>query len=238
MSVRPGPATFIKRRFGNAGLQRIRGRRPTVQRQLKNVKKSIHRLQRDEELKHKDTSIGAATPTVAGSLVLLNNLSQGDSETARTADEIRATSIQVRGLLYNDMTITGAGASSTRVRMILFWDRQPNGAAPTVATLLDTSVASAFFAPYNDDYQKRYKILKDVTMDFNPNWGISAGTTQQNFGKTFHFKRRLARRVQYDGNAGTIADIQTNSLYILFLSFDDAEPMSIQGYTRFIFKDD
>jgi len=58
-------------------------------------------------------------------------------------------------------TVT-TSANSTRI--IVFWDQQANAAAPTVTDLLDTTAGSAIIAPYNDDYQKRFKVIYDRTL--------------------------------------------------------------------------
>lgn len=239
MSSRPGPAQFIRKRFGKQALVAIRNRRPPIRREIRNVKKSIKKIRDEEELKHKDISVGFGATANAGTFVLLNPLVQGDTTITRTADEVKFTSVQMRISLQSDDVVGSPGTSSNSVRYILFWDRQPNGAAPTVATLLDTSVAgNPYFAPYNHDYQARYKILRDRTVDMSPNYG--ALTIAQNMRRSISFKRRLARITKYAGNAGTIADIQTNSLYILFIAYSDTDPIAVTGggNSRVYYKDD
>jgi len=146
-------------------------KRPTV----KSVARSVKRMQSRVELKHKDTST-SSDPTVAGTLTLLNDIAQGLTESTRVGDEIYATSIQFRVIMTagSSATVT-TSANSTRI--IVFWDQQANAAAPTVTDLLDTTAGSAIIAPYNDDYQKRFKVIYDRTFSINSQYVYSRNWT-------------------------------------------------------------
>lgn len=206
-------------------------KRPTV----KSVARSVKRMQKHIELKHKDTS-PSGFPSVAGSLTLLNDIAQGLTEATRIGDEIYATSIQYRGILTAG-TSTLVTTSSNSTRIIVFWDQQANGSAPTVTDLLDTSAGgNGIISPYNDDYQKRFKVIYDRTFSINPNQ-VVAGTGQQNYQIPLRFKRKLGRTVKYDGTTAVIGSIETNSLYMLRLAESDTTPMLVGGVARLIYKD-
>lgn len=211
-----------------------KNKRPRFQRRgirgptLRSMDKRIKKLNANEELKHDDTIFTANVLTTAGTFTLLNTVLKGDDDDTRDGNEIQATSIQARFSHVSGI----AGAGGSLFRMILFWDQQANGVAPTIVQLLDTTIMTvALYAPYNRDNQKRFKILKDRTFFVDP------GNTQVSQSIQM-FKKKLSRKVKYnDGVAGTIADINTNSLYILMLSTAVANGPTINGGARFYYKD-
>ena len=217
-------------------------RRPPVRKEIKNVKKSIRKIQSNDELKHNDTS-GGLNPATAGNFRLLNGVAQSagaSTDTTRIGDDVNATSIQLKGYVQADGTITSSSTDVARsVRVILFWDQQANGGTPTLAQLLDLSVVTdGTQAPYNDNNQKRFKILKDKIFAVNPFYFV--GATNVADTRTFlRFKWKLSRKVKYIGTTGLIASIGTNALWLVTITDSTAnanQPVADIG-TRFIFKD-
>lgn len=204
---------------------------------VKNVEKSVAKIAHAFELKHEDTLFNAAFDT-SGTLTLLNALTQGDSDLTRDGNEVKCTSIQFRARWTADIDSLDA----SEIRHIIFWDSQPNGAAPTVAGLLDISViTAATIAPYNRATQMRFKILHDEVVIMNPQvvaLTVSGATTQvERMREYTRGKFKLSRITKYNGNAGTIADIQSNSLYSLVISNLATEtPAGLIGY-RLYFHD-
>lgn len=202
------------------------------------INKKIKRIQAKEELKFIDTYQSATSIPLAGVLQLLNGVAEGDDNNNREGREINLTSVQFRGqLLNNPLDITSAV-----IRMIIFYDLQANGAAPTVATLLDlTTITAAYLAPYHRDYQKRYKIVYDKTMTITPQTvNTTAGgvtTVVNSIDRTIRKKRRLGRMVKYSGTGATITSIASNSLYVLFLSDNNTNQPSINMGYRVYYKD-
>lgn len=232
------------RRFGKPKMHRITGNKKVeiVKKFVPNnssLNNKIKRIENKEEIKNIDTYQNVVNVTTAGVLTLLNGVAQGTTPITRIGNETAATSIQFRAQYIANT----AELSGTLVRMIIFWDRQPNGAAPTVATLLDSSVITLpYLAPYHRDYQKRYKIVYDKTMVLNP--GVESATTPATGVVTaviaqervLKKKLRLGREVKYSGAGATVASIQTNSLYVLQISDAAQNPSVIAGY-RFYYKD-
>jgi len=123
---------------------------------------------------------------------------------------------------------------------MVFYDRQPNGAAPTYADLFNNVFAGGLelYAPYNEDNSMRFKFVYDKIKVINPQWADAAGTTQQNNIVTLKFKRKLGRKVNYsDGNPGDITGINSNALWLYVLGLSNTDPPSIFATTRYIFKD-
>lgn len=207
----------------------------------KTLNNKIKRIQSKEELKHVDVLSSGTTLPSTGTFLLLNGVDQGDTDILREGNDITATSIQWRIRYITDVDLV----QHVHIRMIVFWDQQPNGAAPTAATLLDTSVITSIInAPYNRNYQKRFKILHDSITTIVPQtiqtFTPATGATTQLVanGAYRHSKRNLSRTVKYSGAGATVAAIQTNSLYAFWVSNVAAEfPTMVAGF-RFYFKDD
>lgn len=207
----------------------------------KTLNTKIKRIQSKEELKYVDTFVNGTTIPSTGTFSLLNGMLQGDGPSVREGNQITATSIQWRIRFITDMDLI----QHVHIRFIIFWDLQANRTAPTAAQLLDnTIITSLINAPYNREYQKRFKILHDsvttimpqIVQTFTPATGA---TTQVAVNGAYrHGKRKLSRTVKYFDNDDTIDGITSNSLYAFWVSNTAAEfPIMVSGF-RFYFKDD
>ncbi|AUM61747.1 capsid [uncultured virus] len=188
----PAKKQFRKRRYpkkGNAKLaQRV---------------KRLESLTGKPEFKVVD-SVGSTAVSTTATLTLLNGLAEGDSATTRDGRQVLFKSLQLyeRGTLH-------ASATNTTIRSIIFLDKQPNETAPTAAALLATAVAGGVDAFRNLDNRKRFVILHDSRMVLSTDFPERVHE---------HYKK-MSLVSQYDsGNAGTIADITSNSLYLLQIS--------------------
>jgi len=149
-------------------------------------------------------SVGSTAVSTTGTLTLLNGLAEGDSATTRDGRQVLFKSLQ----LYVRGTMNGS-ATNTTCRVIIFLDKQPNETAPTMAALLATTVAGGVDAFRNLDNRKRFVILHDSRMVLSTDFPERVHE---------HYKK-MSLVSQYDsGNAGTIADITSNSLYMLQVS--------------------
>lgn len=189
--------------------------------QIVNLKKKVKKLNADEEVSFKDTFITSAA-TSAAVLTLLNGMTQGDADSARDKSLANFTSIQLKGFAINDPD----SLVSTVYRLMIVWDKAANGAAPTIAQLLDNSTITDYLvAPYNKDYFKRFKFVYDKKFVINP---LVVGTTTVATGvvaqfqpavKWFEKRIKSSRQTNYGlGNAGTVADISINSCYFVAIS--------------------
>lgn len=236
MSVRKFPT---QKQISSGTRRPIVKKSPSQAQQIKTLQKSVRKIQRDEELKHKDTLI-SAVPATAGTFTLLNDIAVGDLATSRDGNDINATSIQWRIRVVGDVDLALNGMM---LRHIIFWDAQANGAAPVLADLLDlNTVTVGVIAPYNRDNQKRFKIVYDTTSvlnaPFTTAFTVATGVTTAVYGVRMQDqgKRQLARVVKYDGTTAAIADIQTNSLYSVWISDANTDAPICQSGFRFHFK--
>lgn len=218
---------------------------------ISTLNRKIKKIQDSRELKYFDTLfIGAVNST--GSLHLVNGIPAGTTQITRIGAEIDATSVQFRFAIDTDSTnITG----TQRIRMILFWDRQANGAAPALAgdpllatgggALLNNAVVTDLvYSPYQYENQERFRVLYDKTFQLSPkiwqehdNSTPTAITEVYPIGMTSKRKIKLGRKVRYDATTGSITTINTNSLYMAFVSSESANAPTVYCGFRFYFKD-
>lgn len=188
------------------------------------------------ELKAIDVSSPNAQVTSAGTLTLLNGCARGDDIGERDGRQISMRSLEVR----MEAQPIGTATSCHALRVLIFVDKQANAAAPTPAQVLAVvGSAEATVSAYNLEYRNRFWILHDRTFGF----GAESGGAATGFDKLYIAKvwRYLNQKVTYNaGVAGTVADIATNSLYLLAIAdtATAAQEPFLQFYSRLRFSDD
>lgn len=172
------------------------------------------------ESKHLEYTANTTSSTTAA-FVLINGSVPGDSGESREGQSILLQSVLLRYIVT-----LHASATATLHRVIVFIDSQPNAAVPGAADILDT--ATNVLSPINITYGARFKILRDImrTVDtnnliVNVNEFIKIERTHTKFNA---------------GTAGTVADISTNSLYVLHMSSEGTNVPVFDYFvrTRFI----
>lgn len=123
------------------------------------------------EIKSLDVAQGATSITfpvnsaIAGTV--LNDMATGDDIFTRTARTVNGKSIRIRGFFVPPAVVAGS-VGDDYLRLVLVYDRQPNGAAATWATIfVDQSAAataSLVTAGVNMNFKDRFKILRDYTL--------------------------------------------------------------------------
>lgn len=159
------------------------------------------------ELNFVDTTFTNVVVSTTAILTLVNGLTQGTTASTRVGRQILMKSVEIKGHFVADST-----TSITPVRCMLVLDHQPNGAAPAFTDIYDTAVPSSL---RNISNKKRFKVLFDSGII-----AITGNTSSSNENTLVPYEhyRKLKVPVQYNsGNAGTIADIATNSLYMCFI---------------------
>lgn len=175
----------------------------------RNSKREVKRLVKsmiDAQLENKViiTQIAAAaTPTAGTILNLSNDIAQGDNFNQRSGNIVTCIKHDIR------LTSTATGTTNQVTRFIVFQDLQNNGAIPVVLDVLDTAT---YMSPYNslNVYQaKRFRILKDVSMNLNVN------------GQTVKYRYvRLPKvgKIHYNGVGGSNASLGRGAVFILIVA--------------------
>lgn len=155
----------------------------------------------------------------------------------RLSNRTRGVSLQLRGAIHPTFSNAAAIAQS-KCRIIIYYDRQANGASPAPADiLLDTSNTGATNTDadsmVNINNRDRFMILRDRFVVL-PEIGID-GAVGEEVGGVFTDPNNGNRSLKYEefiklkgletcynsNGAGTVADITTGAIGILAIS-DDA----------------
>lgn len=184
-------------------------------------------------------AVGAGTGGIAGTaqLELLNGLTQGTDSITRIGRKICMKSIQGRWTFTLQNTAAGvfpAGLVGGQVRLLIVYDKQANGAAPAATDILQGT--GIIQAPLNLNNRERFIVLVDKFITLDPN------DMQSGMIRFYKKLPRDARDVIFNaGNAGTIGDIQTGSVYALWqCSAQATAGTTLSGalYNRIRFLDD
>lgn len=164
-----------------------------------------------QELDFLDTAVVTDATTTAV-VLLLNGMAQGTTASTRVGRKIMIKSIQWKISAAAESLLNQVGS---RIHWALVWDKQSNGAAPAYTDIYDTATPTSMF---NISNSSRFVILKsdDVVVTGVNNNGTNMATVGAH--QIINGYRRCELPVQYNaGNAGTVADIQTGGLFLVYV---------------------
>lgn len=145
----------------------------------------------------------------AGDLFHVNKVGLGANDYQRIGNKIKMVRLGIRGCLLPSTENVAVDVYND-VRMLVIYDRQPNGAAPLLAQILTYPTDPN--SPRNPDYTDRYLTLADRSfLVYN-----KAG--QYYHGNKFRINIKKQLRTQFGGDGNGIADITHGSIYVIFLS--------------------
>lgn len=201
-------------------------------------------VQPKQELKAFDVAFSQTNFAQAGNFVALNTPVNGAELYQRVGRKIYMKSLQIRGFIQSSATSTNDLA-----RMIVFFDAQPNTAGPAnLATLLQDSNAAAgqtAISEINLTNRQRFKILRDKQF-YLPSLTNTAGVLtnvgpQDQVMQALQFNEFIKLKgleTIYNGtNGGTVADITSGSLYVVFLSLNNTNQWSAAWGSRLRYYD-
>lgn len=179
--------------------------RPIKKGRYARVRRPVYFPRASGELKFIDTA-DAYNVNTTGTLTLLNGLSLGNTSSTRIGQKVTVKSLEVK---YRAAVVATTGLDQTH-RMLFVLDRQPNGAALTLAEVLSPTNTEGL---RNLASPRRFKFLIDYRFDLSA--ATESGSTKA--GKLWYvFKKPLV--IEYNsGNAGTVADISSGSIYMVLL---------------------
>lgn len=177
------------------------------------------------ELKFHDLDIDDATIAAGGTIAQAscNIIAQGTTESTRIGRKCTIRNIgwryQIRLKEVNDASDPTTGDA---VRVILYQDKQTNGATAAVTDILETADYQSFNQLAN---KGRFRVLMDRTHDINyatlASHGFAADTFDQadvNMSDTFF--KAVNIPIEYDNSAtdGSIGTQRTNNIGVLLLA--------------------
>lgn len=170
------------------------------------------------ELKFHDVDLDDAVISAAGTITSsINLIAQGVTESTRVGRKCVVRQILWR---YNINIIGVAGSGVTAgdvVRVILYLDKQCNGAAATVTGILESDDYQSFNNLANTS---RFRILMDRTHQCNPVGfaGDGAANDSPEVQFPYTFFKKVYVPLEFDSTTGAISEIRSNNLGVLMLS--------------------
>lgn len=180
---------------------------------------------RQPELKSLDVAVNMAANTT-GAVGLLNGLIQGTDFDERVGRQIQMVRLELQLLDY----VTGGTGVDQFHRIMVVRDKQANGVALGVTDVLN---AANVTSGLNLDNRHRFVVMYDETAYLN-------ASAEPQSARVLHRDVNINSLTTYDsGVAGTVADINTNSLYLIVVgsAAAGAEAGSVAGNARLRFYD-
>lgn len=150
----------------------------------------------------------------------LNLVPQGVTEKTRIGRQIFIKSVHVRMFIRQDTFNFAASAawSVQPCRVLLYLDRQCNGAAAAASDILEVNAGTPppAFAFNNLANNKRFRVLRDKF--FSPGPFTAADTATQELimpiGRYVHWRLRFRRGlpIEFDNTTGAITEIKSNNI--------------------------
>lgn len=193
---------------------------------------------------YNNTVPGGALPSILG-------LPQGTNKNQRVGNGIQVYRIRIRGAIILGGATSqirpenppGVQVFCDRVRIIVYHDRQGNGAAPSINDILEYPYINS---PMNMDKMHRFKFLKDKTYTHTQDFGYIAAQTGGVMSTasgaavpTIPFKMSIRLKnlpVRYNGSTGALAELISDNIGVFLISeFTGGTGVSMQG--RVYYKD-
>lgn len=188
------------------------------------------------ELKFWDLEINQ-TVTAAGGAITpsLNLIPQGVTESQRVGRKCTIKAIHWKWqLVLPETDAVTDPASPCTVRMIVYQDKQCNGAAATSANILEDANYQSF---RNLSNTSRFNIFMDKTVQLNYMGGMAsdgAGVVSQvRTAKNGTFNKKCSIPIEFDSTTGAITEIRSNNLGVLIVANDAIAIMDSKVRLRF-----
>lgn len=182
------------------------------------------RYTRPGELKFFDTDHTVSTVVPTGTITdsTLNAMVAGTGESQRVGRCIYVKGVYIKGSIRLGSNAVLAD-SSNRCRIIMYIDKQANGAAATAADILDATGASVSIDSFrNLENASRFRILSDKIVHIQASVGGN-GTTDAigEVLRTFRIAKTFRNPLKIEFNAvggGTVADVTSNNIGMLMVT--------------------
>lgn len=200
----------------------------------RNQRRYYQRYRNYPELKFLDTTINQASIGTGGVIFpSMNIIPQGDTQSNRLGRKVVVTKINARFAVLNVTAVAGVSGSS--IRVILYVDKQCNGAAATVAQILATADWRSLL---NLDNSMRFQILKDQIYTLNitaPSGTAGTAWITERQDVVWNVKCRVPIMFDNSTITGAITSITSSNIGVLAVC-SDAEG-DISGFVRIRYDD-
>lgn len=172
------------------------------------------------ESKFFDVTLDDAVVATAGGLTdSINKIAQGTTESERDGRKCTVTSVHWKyEISLPEIDALATANSSDAVRVIMYVDKQANGATAAVTDLLETANYQSF---YNLANQQRFRILTDVVHQINYKTLASDGAGLVSSAQVLQeYRKSCAVRLplEFSATTGAITEIRSNNIGVLLIS--------------------
>ncbi len=170
------------------------------------------------ELKFHDLDIDDATIASGATIAQdsCNKIAQGVTEVQRIGRKCTVRSINWRFQISTNVQSNTASPATEVVRVILYLDKQANGATATTAAIVE----SDDFQTFNNLANKsRFRTLMDRTYPLQLMAASGADATAEWAGEnvTDTFFKKVNIPIEFDSTTGAITEIRSNNIGVLLL---------------------
>lgn len=191
------------------------------------------------ELKSYNAAFNQTSVSSSTQYTLINAVSEGDDLTNRNGRRYQVTQLEydynVAISAANYATLEAAQAQPISGRVLIVYDSQTNGAAPTINTILDQGSGTGIniqSGHRNMSYSQRFKVLVDEKYVLNNGSGLNVRLTGI---------RKFAQPlpVQCIGTGAAVTDIGSGSIYLIYVDSNNsvANYSTIHGTHKINFYD-
>lgn len=186
----------------------------------------------NQELKFFDTDTAANFDATGNRITSLNLVAQGTDENDRIGRKCTIKSVHWKGLITLAASPSASATASDHGRIILYLDKQTNGAAAAVTDLLESTATDAFRNLANS---QRFVVLHDSRFTLTS----AAAEDSLGFGpikRVFNVNKRVNIPLEFSAGTGALTELRSNNLACLFIS-DGTDLLSFTGTFRIRFSD-
>lgn len=175
---------------------------------------------RSSELKFHDVDLDADNVAATGVIEdSINKIAQGVTENTRVGRKCTIKSINWHyWITLNERDAVGTPPNPDVFRIILFLDKQCNGATAAILDILETAHFQSFRNLANSG---RFQILMDKTIPMNYN-GIASDNngvvSSSEVFKTGSFYKSCNIPLEFSGTTGAIGEIRSNNIGVIFIA--------------------
>lgn len=222
-----GKRTYKRKRF-------VVGRDRTIGNYLRYGGPGVKRP--EQKFLDNDLSDPVISNSAAGVIASLNILPQGIAANERIGRKVTITKIKIRYRLslatqQNASTL----AASDTVRVMIFIDKQANGATAVGSDILRDSTDYHSFRLLSN--VGRFVILQDsyVVMDFKSTGYDTVNTQFNQAGGQMYirFNKTVSLPIEFSGVTGAITEIQSNNIGMLLISSNGLTGMNGKSRIRY-----
>ncbi len=175
---------------------------------------------RNAELKFKDLDVDDAIVATGGVLTTsINLIAQGTGESERIGRKCTIRSIFWRGSIsLPEGELQGAPGDAERFRLILYLDKQCNGAAATALGILETVGVDNYRNLANSG---RFDILYDKRFTLNyltlSHFAVNS-FSHSRMARDFSFFKKCEIPLEFDNTVGALTELRSNNLGLLIVT--------------------